>query len=96
MIRNRDEHDERIKIHILQQPGVTFSELKSQTELTVSTLRYRLATMELANEIACKKQRNQNQYFPKNENEKKTAVLTHGTNRKSTNTVEEADNVEQK
>jgi|GEM_PF-1612163 predicted transcriptional regulator len=93
MIRNRDEYDERIKIHILQQPGITFSELKSRTELTVSTLRYRLTTMELADEITCKKQRNQNQYFPKNE--KKTAALTRGTNRKSANTIEATDNVEQ-
>jgi predicted transcriptional regulator len=64
MIRNLDEYDERIRKCIERHPGVTFAQLASQSELTVSTLRYRLTTMELAGEILCKKWRNQNQYFP--------------------------------
>jgi predicted transcriptional regulator len=64
MIRNRDEQDEKIKTCVVQHPGITFTQLLVQTELNISTLRYRLLTMELADEIVCKKQRNQNQYFP--------------------------------
>ncbi len=78
MIRNPDDEDEKIKTHIVRHPGISFTQLKTQTGLAASTLRYRLLTWELASEITCKKQRNQNQYFLKNENEKKIAVLTHG------------------
>lgn len=66
MIRNRDEHDECIRTYVAQHPGVSFARLAVKSELAVSTLRYRLTTMELAGEITCKKRRNQNQYFPKN------------------------------
>ena len=64
MIRNQDENDEKIKMSILRQPGVSFTQLVTQIGLAASTLRHRLMTLELAGEITCKKQRNQNQYFP--------------------------------
>ncbi len=95
MIRNPDDEDEKIKAHIMRHPGISFTKLKTQTGLAASTLRYRLMTLEFENEIVCRKRRNQNQYFPENENEKETAVLTRSTNRKSTNTVEAADNADQ-
>lgn len=64
MIRNSDEQDEKIRMHVVQHPGISFSRLLAQTDLNISTLRYRLITMELAGEIVCKKWRNKNQYFP--------------------------------
>lgn len=86
VIRNQDDKDEKIKTHIVRHPGISFTQLVIQTGVAASTLRYRLMTLEFENEVVCRKQRNQNQYFPKNENEKETAALTHGT--KPTNTVE--------
>ena len=65
MIRNRDDKDEKIRMQVVQHPGISFSQLLAQTDLNISTLRYRLITLELAGDILCKKWRNQNQYFPK-------------------------------
>jgi len=65
MIRNRDQLDDRLKTLIVNNPGVSFTQLKEQMGINPSTLGYRLTSLELAGEITCKKQRNQNQYFPK-------------------------------
>lgn len=69
MIRNRDQLDNRIKTLIVSNPGVSFTQLREQVDINPSTLGYRLASLELAGEITCKKQRNQNQYFPNDTHE---------------------------
>jgi len=63
MVRNFDTRDKLLTEQITNNPGITFSQLFELLEIPLSTLRYRLTTLELAGIIKVKKSRNANTYY---------------------------------
>jgi len=55
MIRNSDRLDNQLKILIVNNPGISFTQLKKQVDINPSTLGYRLTSLEFAGEISLEK-----------------------------------------
>jgi len=64
MVRNFDTLDKLLTERIIDVPGISFSQLFELLGIPLSTLRYRLTTLELAGIIEVKKSRNVNTYYP--------------------------------
>ncbi|MGZ7131662.1 MAG: winged helix-turn-helix transcriptional regulator [Halobacteriota archaeon] len=63
MVRNCDKIDEDLLSEIIENPGITFSQLLELSGIPESTPRYRLMTLELAGAISLRKSRNSNAYY---------------------------------
>lgn len=63
MIRNFDTFDKLLVKQISDSPGISSSQLFELLEIPLSTLRYRLTTLELSGIIVVKKSRNANMYY---------------------------------
>ena len=63
MIRNFDTLDKLLTKQICNSPGISSSQLFELLEIPLSTLRYRLTTLELCGIIEVRKSRNANTYY---------------------------------
>ena len=66
MIRNFDETDKALQNETANNPGITMSELLKYVKIPLSSLRYRLMTLEMAEIVMTKRSRNFVAYYINN------------------------------